>query len=143
MIRYAKNTSGKLGVVPENYVQALADPPEPNEPPPPVSYPSLNRSYPSYDSNSSSNNNSRASYQSNSDPHHYMNPEAMTNWSAPELPSWTPVERSVRKVQRCKFLINRTRSVRFFFLNVVDSNREGKGVNRCMRKYLLRDCRDY
>jgi hypothetical protein len=85
-IRYAKNATGKIGVIPENYVQALADPPEPNEPPPPLS----TFSYNTQQSNSfnreifnSATNASRSSHQPVVDEHQYMNPEAFNDWLPP------------------------------------------------------------
>jgi hypothetical protein len=88
-IRYAKSSSGQVGVIPENYVQALADPPEPNEPPPPLStFSHSNNNYPNLDVfNSNSNNTSRTSTQPNYPPppaydHQYMNPTTYNNWQA-------------------------------------------------------------
>lgn len=93
-IRYAKNASGHVGVIPENYVQALADPPEPNEPPPSFStFSTANHSMDTFNHNA---NTSRSSYQSNADPPLYMNPVVTNSWQPPELPSWSPAQRPVR-----------------------------------------------
>jgi hypothetical protein len=104
-IRYAKNSSGQVGVIPENYVQALADPPEPNEPPPPLSsFSSSNHSmYPSMDTHHNNANTSRSSIQSNVEPPLYMNPNAANNWPAPDLPAWSPAQRPVRYPDECLF----------------------------------------
>ena len=102
-IRYAKNASGQVGVIPENYVQALADPPEPNEPPPPFStFSTANHSMDTFSHNA---NTSRSSYQSNADPPLYMNPVVTNNWQPPELPSWSPAQRPVRYLDESLSLI--------------------------------------
>jgi len=75
--RYAKNSSGQVGVIPENYVQAVADPPEPNEPPPPLS--TFSSPYPNLDGFNSNNNGPRTSYPPPYDQHQYMNPATYNN----------------------------------------------------------------
>jgi hypothetical protein len=85
--RYAKSAAGQVGVIPENYVQALADPPEPNEPPPPLStFSNPNNHYPNLDGIHSNNNTSRTSTPSSYPPppydHQYMNPAPSNNWPA-------------------------------------------------------------
>ncbi|CAF3611984.1 unnamed protein product [Adineta steineri] len=89
---YAKNSSEKVGVIPENYVQALADPPEPNEPPPPPppmsTFANSNNNYPNLDVFNSNNNVAKSSFPPPYDQHQYMNPNTYNNWQAPEQPAW-------------------------------------------------------
>jgi len=94
--RYAKNSSGRVGVIPENYVQALADPPEPNEPPPPLStFSNTNNIFPSLDGFGSSNNNaSRTSNPPPYDSHQYMNPASYNNWQPQESAAWPSLSSS-------------------------------------------------
>ena len=76
--RYAKNAVGQVGVIPENYVETLADPPEPQEPPPLMTTfsHSSTTSPPLYPSSDIYHNTNRTSYP---DPPHYMNPMAIGN----------------------------------------------------------------
>ncbi|CAF0928284.1 unnamed protein product [Adineta ricciae] len=88
---YAKNSSGRMGVIPENYVQALADPPEPNEPPPAMStFSHTNNNYPNLDVFGSNNNTAKSSYSPPAyDQHQYMNPGTYTNnWQAQDTSAW-------------------------------------------------------
>ncbi|CAF1236556.1 unnamed protein product [Adineta ricciae] len=88
---YAKNSSGRMGVIPENYVQALADPPEPNEPPPAMStFSHTNNNYPNLDVFGSNNNTTKSSYSPPAyDQHQYMNPGTYTNnWQTQEASAW-------------------------------------------------------
>lgn len=87
-IRFAKNAYGQMGVIPQNYVQAVADPPEPAEPPPSSSTFS-GSGYPNLDTfNGNNTNNARLS--SSSFGHTYMNPSDMGNWQPQEQPAWAP-----------------------------------------------------
>lgn len=77
-----------MGVIPENYVQALADPPEPNEPPPPLS--TFSSPYPNLDGfNNNTNNTARTSNPSPYDQHQYMNPATYNNtWQSHDTTPW-------------------------------------------------------
>ena len=89
--RYAKNSSGRMGVIPENYVQALADPPEPNEPPPAMStFSHTSNNYPNLDAFGNNNNTAKSSYSPPAyDQHQYMNPGTHTNnWQTQEISPW-------------------------------------------------------
>lgn len=85
-IRYAKNAYGQMGVIPENYVQALADPPEPNEPPPLTTF---NQGHSSSNAYNGNNNNARTSFPPPYD-HQYMNPASTGNWQSHEPTTWSP-----------------------------------------------------
>ncbi|CAF0776928.1 unnamed protein product [Rotaria sp. Silwood1] len=91
---FAKNSSGQVGVIPENYVQALADPPEPNEPPPPLStFSNTNNTYLNKDIFNSNNNLSKtssipSSHPPSYDPPQYMNPTSYNNWQPIDSSTW-------------------------------------------------------
>ncbi len=87
-IRFARSSTGKVGVIPENYVLALHDPPEPTVPPPPVSsYLNQNPKPGLYNGNGNTSRSSGGSGQY--DPPTYMNPiDGNRNWQAPETPAW-------------------------------------------------------
>jgi len=78
---YAKNSSGRVGVIPENYVETLADPPEPQEPPPPLAtFAHSSASSPLYPSSDLYTNFNRTSY--NDQPPSYLNQTSSitNNW---------------------------------------------------------------
>lgn len=85
--RYAKNSAGQVGVIPENYVQASDDPPEPSVPPPPPA-----SVYPSFDgfNGNTNHSDSRSSNPPPYKPHTYMNPSSYgdTNWSSNNSTPW-------------------------------------------------------
>ncbi|UJR37399.1 hypothetical protein I4U23_030104 [Adineta vaga] len=88
---FAKSSYGQVGVIPENYVEALVDPPEPNEPPPALStFSHTNNNYPNLDVLSSNNNTSQSTYPPPPyDQHQYMNPATYTNnWQSQETSAW-------------------------------------------------------
>ena len=89
--RFAKNSFGEIGVIPENYVQALADPPEPTEPPP--SFSTFSNNYPNLDT--FNGNGTRSAYQPQPpsyDQHSsmYPQPNYMNNnsWQTSDTTPW-------------------------------------------------------
>lgn len=74
-----------MGVIPENYVQALADPPEPNEPPPLTTFNQGHSTSNTYNGN----NNPRTSFPPAYD-EHYMNSGSIGNWQPNEPKAWSP-----------------------------------------------------
>ncbi|CAF1281027.1 unnamed protein product [Rotaria sordida] len=92
---YAKSSSGQVGVIPENYVQALADPPEPNEPPPPLlTFSNPNNTYLNRDIFNSNNNVPKPSsppiHSPSYDPPQYMNPTNFNTWQSTDSSAWPP-----------------------------------------------------
>jgi len=75
-----------MGVIPENYVQALADPPEPIEPPPPPPpLATFSSSYPHPGAQNGNNNMSRTPFATaHYDEGSYMNSSTVNNW--PSVP---------------------------------------------------------
>lgn len=124
--RYAKSSSGQVGVIPENYVQAVADPPEPKEPPPQIS--TFSNAYPNLDGFPSING-SRTSNPPPYDPHQYINPATYSNtsWQSQETSPWpSSPQINVRHkfLYICLFiyLLYKNSSSSFFFANIIASN---------------------
>lgn len=102
---YAKNSSGEVGVIPENYVQALADPPEPNEPPP--SFSTFSNNYPNLNAFDSNGNSGRTAYHQppSYEQHSSMYPQTnymnTNSWQAQDTTPWQssapPVNVAVRQ----------------------------------------------
>ncbi|CAM2700114.1 unnamed protein product [Rotaria socialis] len=88
---YAKSASGKVGVIPQNYVEALSDLPEPNEPPPPPlsSFSNPANVYFNRDLTNTNFNTSKTSIPT-FDPPQYMNPTTYSNWQSQDPPAWSP-----------------------------------------------------
>ncbi|MCC7159899.1 MAG: hypothetical protein IT281_10225 [Ignavibacteria bacterium] len=90
--RYAQSASGKVGVIPQNYVEALSDLPEPNEPPPPPlsSFSNPANTYLNRDLTNTNYNTSKPSSQTPpNDPPQYMNPSPYNNWQSQDPPAWS------------------------------------------------------
>ncbi|CAF3985360.1 unnamed protein product [Rotaria sp. Silwood2] len=103
---YAKNSAGQVGVIPENYVQALADPPEPNEPPPPpplFTFSNPNNTYLNKDLFNPNNNVSKPaippSHPPPYDPPQYMNPTTTISWQPVEPSAWPSSPSPVQPTQ--------------------------------------------